>query len=118
MGDGSESINWKKYWDFLGAELGIIISAGQSNWEVLWFGQGLRKHEVATGGCGKKSNEWVLEIKFCWSEYRLILSWGCKKLFYEFFINLPNLFISSFIHSHLFIDSLTYLSLNEFCKFY
>ena len=32
-GDGGGSINWKEYGSFKG-ELGIIISAGQSNWEV------------------------------------------------------------------------------------
>ena len=51
--DGGESINQKEYSNFLVVELGIVISTGQSNWEVPWFAQRLGKHEVDICGCGK-----------------------------------------------------------------
>ena len=51
--DGGESINQKEYSNFLVVDLGIVISTGQSNWEVPWFAQRLGKHEVDICGCGK-----------------------------------------------------------------
>ena len=41
----------------------FIISAGQSNWEVFWFGWVVGRFKVATCGCGKL-NGWVLELNF------------------------------------------------------
>ena len=50
QGDRGESINQKEYRNFLLAELGIIISTGQSNWEVPWFGQRLGNCKIKTCG--------------------------------------------------------------------
>ena len=52
-GMGGENINQKEYSNFLVVELEIVISTGQNNWEVPWFGQRLGKREVETCGCGK-----------------------------------------------------------------
>ena len=38
---------------FFGGELSFIISAGQSNWEVLWFGQMVERCKFTTCWCGK-----------------------------------------------------------------
>ena len=54
-------------------ELGIIISAGQNNWVVFWFGWGVGRCEVATSWCGK-INSAVIGIKLRWSDFWLMFS--------------------------------------------
>ena len=58
----------RKILGFLG-EQGIMISAGQSNWEVFWFGWGVGRFKVAIGGCEKI--KWVgIGIQLCWSDHK------------------------------------------------
>ena len=59
---GVEALIRKKL-RFLGGEKGIIISAGQSNWDVFWFGWGWGDSKLKLGGVGKL-NCWVLELNF------------------------------------------------------
>ena len=66
--------------------------------------------QLQVAGVGK-INGWVLELNFAGQFVNI-------KSLSELFIILMNLFISLFIHLHLFIYSLIYLSLNEFCKFH
>ena len=63
-------------------ELGIIISAGQSNWEFSCFGWGVGRCEVAS----EKINWVIIRIKLCWSVYILMPFNGLWKAFSELFI--------------------------------
>ena len=83
-------------------ELGIIISAGQSNWpkffDLLW-GWGDVKLQLVGNG---KLIWWYLELNFTGQ----IFGWYFQlygKVFPELFILVLNLSISLFIHQHLFI---------------
>ena len=66
--------------------------------------------QLQVAGVGKLNGR-VLELNFAGQFVNI-------KSLSELFIILMNLFISLFIHLHLFIYSLIYLSLNEFWKFY
>ena len=81
------------------------------------FGWWLGRYKVATSWCGK-INWVVIRIKLCWSDYKLMLPMLLEKAFSEF-IDFP-IYSSAFIYLFIdiFIDSLIYLSLNEFCKFF
>ena len=63
-------------------ELGIIISAGQSNWEFSCFGWGVGRCEVAS----EKINWVIIRIKLCWSFYILMSFNGLWKAFSKLFI--------------------------------
>ena len=83
-------------------ELGIIISAGQSNWpkffDLLW-GWGDVKLQLVGNG---KLIWWYLELNFTGQ----IFGWYFQlygKVFPELFILALNLSLSLFIHQHLFI---------------
>ena len=70
FGDGGMGVEalFERYWSFSG-EQGIVISAGQSNWEVFWFGWVMGRFKIATCRCGK--NKWVgIGIKLCWSGHK------------------------------------------------
>ena len=89
---------WAENWQVFAmgvswVELGIIISAGQSIWEVFLFlvrggGGGWQgsvgRCEVATSW-GGKINWVVIRIKLCWSDYKLMLPMRLEKAFSEFF---------------------------------
>ena len=66
--------------------------------------------KLQLAGVGKL-NGWLLELSFANQIINCCSKLDFKKLFLD-------LFISLFTHLHLFIYSLTYLFLNEFCEFY
>ena len=62
--------------------------------------------------------KWVgTGIKFCRSDYKLILNWVVKSFFWIIYLFTEFIYFL-FIHLHLFIYSRICLCLNEFCKFY